>query len=785
MMTTTAAAACFDGLTVTGVTLSNKILGAGAYGSVVESDWHGTPCVTKQLHAVFHHLLPPHELESLVMSFCRECTTWASLRHPHIVQFLGVFFPNDPHSALPALVLERMQQSLRHYLEQHDKTDFPLFGKVIVLHQISQALSYLHSKTPPLVHHDLSPNNILINEVGFVAKLTDFGMTRAICMNRQTSVKGTHSFMPPEALQHPPRYNQQLDVFSFGNVIISILTHQWPEPGPPNTYEGNTLVAQTEFNRRKQFIKLFSQREQVLFLDLVRSCLENRPEVRPRSTELVKEVKRIEDLLVGESSQQPHHTSEMQAVLSAREVALVSSRQELTSTKQELNSTKSELSNVKQELASMKQELEKLRVDHVRRLSEEVGPQDSKSSQGSNMSRGWETNPDSISSAECEPTSVWKPSSDDQSGPECSLSPEGGPSHVHEPTPKSSLDSEHPSTPKDNVSPSDPPGPKNPPSIECQKPEPNPPQPHPVQTLKQLVWSTGPDPPMEIDFPIAAQVDQFIYVGDRREPRTHISRLDIRTMTWSMIPLPNGKRRKGFCLVSTPGLLHLIGGRCRDGGLNVICNEVWSLSASKQWEESLPLICTDKGVGNAVAVSLDSCILVAGGESMGQRLTTVSVINTRAETPHWVKVPPLPVGIGNPQAVVHNGHVLVGFGNGSSDILYQAPVDSLKSLADDPSKCDNPQFASLWTALPRLPVTNPGVTVVRQCLLSVGGWSSDSRSFVYCYDTVSGQWVLTSEARRARSLLSVVTVTRDTRELIFVFGGSTSASPCEFAELVL
>ena len=811
-------AVCFEGLTISGVRLSKNVLGAGAYGTVVESDWHGTPCVTKQLHAVFPQCLPPDQLEPLAMSFCRECKTWASLRHPHIVQFLGVFFPSDPHSALPALVLEKMQQSLRHYLEQHDKVDFPLLGKVYVLHQVAQAVSYLHSRTPALVHHDLSPNNILINEVGFVAKLTDFGMTRVICANRITSVKGTQGFMPPEALQHPPRYDQQLDVFSFGTVIISILTHQWPEPGPPNINEGDALVAQTEFDRRKQYVKMFSEREQALFLNLVRGCLENRPEVRPRSSELVTEVKKVEELLVNESSQRPCHASEMQLVLAAREVELANSRRELTRTRHELTS-------MRHELDSVKQELEKFQLDHASANGSVGKPLDSKSSHGSTVTASEpEPSPEcppsleSPSNSQCRPSQVdisakcqpntdqpstdRQPNTDDQPNTEHQPNTDqpntDRPPNTDRQPNTDQLNTDQPSTdrqPNTDDQPNtehqpntdDQPNTSRQPILNCQPtPEPKPKllPPHPVQTLKQLVWSQGPKPPMEMEFPIAAHVDHFIYVGDRGESRSHIYQLDIAAMTWAQIPMPNNRRRKGYCLVSTPGLLHLISGRCREAGRNIICNEVWTLSPSEHWEARLPPICNDSGVANAVAVSFGRYIVVAGGESMGKQLSTVKVINTRAKSPQWIEASPLPDGMSNAQAAVFNGHVLFGFGFGSADVLYQAPVEALKSLADDPSSHDHARCPLLWTALPPLPVTHPGVTVVRHCLLSIGGRSSDSRSFVYCYDTVSGQWVLTSEARRARSLLSAVTITRDTRELIFVFGGSTSTTPCEFAEII-
>ena len=137
--------------------------------------------------------------------------TWSKLRHPGVVQFLGVFM--EGRSRLPVLVMEKMDTSLRTYLEDHSKEEFPLHQKVFVLRQVTQALAYLHSQNPPLVHHDLSPNNVLLNVVSFVAKVSDFGMSLAInpsALSRKSSVKGTLAFMAPEALHDPPRYNKKL-----------------------------------------------------------------------------------------------------------------------------------------------------------------------------------------------------------------------------------------------------------------------------------------------------------------------------------------------------------------------------------------------------------------------------------------------------------------------------------------------------------------------------------------------------------------------------------------------
>ena len=195
----------------------------------------------------------------------------------------------DRRSRLPVLVMEKMDTSLRTYLENHNKKEFPLHQKAFVLRQVSQALAYLHSQNPPLIHHDLSSNNVLLNVVSFMTKVSDFGMSRAInpSVSRKSSIKGTLAFMPLEALHNPPQYNEKLDVFSFGNVILHTVTHEWPDPSPPTRYEGDVFVAVTELQRR----------EKKLFLPIDLQCLENRPDKRPSSVMLVQELKHIESTL--------------------------------------------------------------------------------------------------------------------------------------------------------------------------------------------------------------------------------------------------------------------------------------------------------------------------------------------------------------------------------------------------------------------------------------------------------------------------------------------------------
>ena len=141
---------------------------------------------------------------------------------------------------------------------------------------------------------------MLLNVDSFLTKISDFGMSRAInpsVFTRKSSIKGTQAFMAPEALHDPPQYNEKLDVFSFGNVIITTLTHEWPNPGPPTKYEGDLFVAVTEFQRREHYVVNFTAPEKQWFLPIVRQCLENRPDKRPSSVMLVQELRRIESTL--------------------------------------------------------------------------------------------------------------------------------------------------------------------------------------------------------------------------------------------------------------------------------------------------------------------------------------------------------------------------------------------------------------------------------------------------------------------------------------------------------
>ena len=162
----------------------SAVIGAGAYGSVIKAKLDHLPCAAKLLHHLFFTSNDPHT-EDFIRRFKQECRILRQLKHPCIVQFLGVL--EDPRSrsnSRPILLMELMNDSLTHFLESR-QSDLPYHLQVNIICDIALALDYLHSNG--IHHRDLSSNNILLAAGCSQAKITDFGMSRIVDINPHMS----------------------------------------------------------------------------------------------------------------------------------------------------------------------------------------------------------------------------------------------------------------------------------------------------------------------------------------------------------------------------------------------------------------------------------------------------------------------------------------------------------------------------------------------------------------------------------------------------------------------
>ncbi|XP_030635310.1 receptor-interacting serine/threonine-protein kinase 3-like [Chanos chanos] len=172
-------------------------------------------------------------------SILREAEMMKQGGHPHVLRILGIYEGQPPKrwsSSQLGLVMEFMERgSLKSLLNKLEgPPPWPLVFRLA--HQIALGMNYLHCLSPPLLHLDLKPSNVLLDD-SLSAKLTDFGLAKVV---RSVSKAmgddgweegGTLEYMPPEAFTESlGSYKPSCasDVYSYGILLWSICTGKEP-----------------------------------------------------------------------------------------------------------------------------------------------------------------------------------------------------------------------------------------------------------------------------------------------------------------------------------------------------------------------------------------------------------------------------------------------------------------------------------------------------------------------------------------------------------------------------
>lgn len=200
------------------VQISNQYLGSGAWGTVSLGTFRGLTVAVKQLHRM---ILSPHNRDK----FLREMGISAQIRHPHILQFLCCSQQDQTLLVVTEVMKMNVREAyLSNVISKHQSLKISL--------QCGLALQYLHGFKPhPIIHRDISSSNVLLScnpPNHFVAKLADFGAANFL-RDELSSAPGAAIYAAPEAFSSIQ--NTKLDVYSFGVLLIELLTHRIPDPG--------------------------------------------------------------------------------------------------------------------------------------------------------------------------------------------------------------------------------------------------------------------------------------------------------------------------------------------------------------------------------------------------------------------------------------------------------------------------------------------------------------------------------------------------------------------------
>lgn len=196
-------------------------IGRGGFGAVYEA------VDTSLDRTVALKVLAPHLLwePAFADRFRQEARAAAGLRHPNIVVIHGI---GEAEGNL-YLAMEYLEgQTLGTLIEQQGRLALPEVADITG--QVASALDYAHERG--LIHRDVKPNNILVDDAGHVT-LTDFGLVRAADGTKYTTtghIMGTPEYMAPEQCDPKPgaTFDHRLDVYALGIVIYQMVTGRVP-----------------------------------------------------------------------------------------------------------------------------------------------------------------------------------------------------------------------------------------------------------------------------------------------------------------------------------------------------------------------------------------------------------------------------------------------------------------------------------------------------------------------------------------------------------------------------
>ena len=236
------------------IQITDVEVGRGGWGVVKVAKFRGIQIAAK----CFYQELASDYYQEM---FSREMNMAARLRHPNLVQFIGASVEGHP-----IILTELMTTSLRSELE---KARINKFHVASISLDVAKALNYLHLMQPhPIIHRDISSANVLLDPLPdnqWKAKVSDYGSVN-LQQQLHTENPGNPVYSSPES-SNPNLQSPKMDIFSFGVLLVEMLTGRFPE-----------------VSHRQ---RLIGSIDDAGYLALIEQCLNEERDHRPSAQQLI------------------------------------------------------------------------------------------------------------------------------------------------------------------------------------------------------------------------------------------------------------------------------------------------------------------------------------------------------------------------------------------------------------------------------------------------------------------------------------------------------------------
>jgi eukaryotic-like serine/threonine-protein kinase len=203
-----------------------RFLGEGAFAEVyrVKHRFLG-----RQAMKVFKaEGLSAHEIEQMLS----EAIILSRIGHPNIVRVFDADVAETAHGSFGYFTMEYVAGgSLDDFWRSHGGQFVPVTTAVEIMRQVCRGLAVAHSDSPPVIHRDIKPHNILIgyDPDGIRARVSDFGLAKHVNpLTLMASARGTRCFKAPEAFRDPKSDSSAGDVWALGSTLYLLLTDRLP-----------------------------------------------------------------------------------------------------------------------------------------------------------------------------------------------------------------------------------------------------------------------------------------------------------------------------------------------------------------------------------------------------------------------------------------------------------------------------------------------------------------------------------------------------------------------------
>ncbi|TAK11446.1 MAG: serine/threonine-protein kinase [Anaerolineae bacterium] len=216
-----------------------EVLGQGGMGAVYQA----RDISLGVLVAVKENLVGDDE--DYTRQFKREASILANMRHPNLPRVTDHFTIEGQGQYLVMDFVEG--EDLRERLQRVGK--MPEKEVVLIGIAICDALNYLHTQDPPVLHRDIKPGNIKITPSGHV-HVVDFGLAKVGEVSQQTTTGArglTPGYSPPEQYGSA-RTDQRTDIYALGATLYAMLSGKPPEDGLSIAINQTTLTKITDHN---------------------------------------------------------------------------------------------------------------------------------------------------------------------------------------------------------------------------------------------------------------------------------------------------------------------------------------------------------------------------------------------------------------------------------------------------------------------------------------------------------------------------------------------------------